>query len=153
MVYLLSVKMSLQYDLRFHQYRDALDFIQNEAKSITCGLIFKAVSQILMLYSRISEILRLRRLQRMLPASAEATETNLRVGGSDDGSASPTAMPPPSALAGPSRLNGGGGGRLLPMLHHQRFVSLSHFKCNLCLKNRFERLRDSTRAAGRGACA
>ena len=74
-------------------------------------------------------MLRLRRLQRMLPAAAGATEATT---GTAAAGASASAMPLPSQMSsvapapptGPFRFNGVGGGRLLPMLHHQRFVVL-----------------------------
>ena len=83
--------------------------------------------QDLFFHFRISDLLRLRRLQRMLPAAAGATEATT---GTAAG-ASASAMPLPSQLssvaaappAGPFRFNGVGGGRLLPMLHHQRLVN------------------------------
>ena len=88
------------------------------------------------IHFRISDILRLRRLQRMLPASAATGASSAAVAKDNNvgligGGASSVAMvppPPPSSSspappggfqAGRPRLNGGGG-RLLPMLHHQR---------------------------------
>ena len=85
------------------------------------GKLFKPEwnSSSFFLHFRISDILRLRRLQRMLPAATDAA-TDAAGASSAAATLPPFAAPPP---AGPPRLNGGGSGRLLPMLHHQRFVS------------------------------
>ena len=67
-------------------------------------------------------MLRLRRLQRMLPAAAGATEAVTCAAAGASIPTSQLSSVAPAPRAGPSRFNRVGGGRLLPMLHHQRFA-------------------------------